>query len=156
MIYSFAPMEGVTSYIYRRIHARMFPGADVYYAPFIAPDGNGNYKISSFRDTLPENNPGLTLVPQLLCSSAAPFISVAKEFQALGYEEINLNVGCPSGTVVSKHKGSGMLRDLAALDSVLADIFASCPIRVSVKTRMGFADTAEFPATLIKNRVKTV
>ena len=105
MIYSFAPMEGVTSYIYRRIHARMFPGADVYYAPFIAPDGNGNYKISSFRDTLPENNPGLTLVPQLLCSSAAPFISVAKEFQALGYEEINLNVGCPSGTVVSKHKG---------------------------------------------------
>ena len=77
MIYSFAPMEGVTSYIYRRIHARMFPGADVYYAPFIAPDGNGNYKISSFRDTLPENNPGLTLVPQLLCSSAAPFISIA-------------------------------------------------------------------------------
>ena len=75
MIYSFAPMEGVTSYIYRRIHARMFPGADVYYAPFIAPDGNGNYKISSFRDTLPENNPGLALVPQLLCSSAAPFIS---------------------------------------------------------------------------------
>lgn len=146
MIYSFAPMEGVTSYIYRRIHARMFPGADVYYAPFIAPDGNGNYKISSFRDTLPENNPGLTLVPQLLCSSAAPFISVAKEFQALGYEEINLNVGCPSGTVVSKHKGSGMLRDLAALDEVLADIFSSCPIRVSVKTRMGFADTAEFPA----------
>ena len=146
MIYSFAPMEGVTSYIYRRIHARMFPGADVYYAPFIAPDGNGNYKIGSFRDTLPENNPGLKLVPQLLCSSAAPFISVAKEFQALGYEEINLNVGCPSGTVVSKHKGSGMLRDLAALDGVLADIFASCPIRVSVKTRMGFADTAEFPA----------
>lgn len=146
MIYSFAPMEGVTSYIYRRIHARMFPGADVYYAPFIAPDGNGNYKISSFRDTLPENNPGMTLVPQLLCSSAAPFISVAKEFQALGYEEINLNVGCPSGTVVSKHKGSGMLRDLAALDGILADIFAACPIRVSVKTRMGFADTAEFPA----------
>ena len=62
----FAPMEGITTHIYRRVHARLFGGADRYYAPFIAPDGSGNFRASSARDVLPENNTGIALVPQLL------------------------------------------------------------------------------------------
>ena len=145
---SFAPMEGVTGCIYRRIHAECFPGADVYYAPFIAPDSSGRFKGSALRELLPENNPGITLVPQLLCNAPEPFLAAARELADLGYGEVNLNVGCPSGTVVKKHKGAGMLADLDSLARCLDEIFASSPIPVSVKTRLGINSTGEFPAIL--------
>ncbi len=145
---SFAPMEGVTHSVYRVLHASRFPGADRYCAPFIAPDGTGRFKAGSLREILPENNAGLPLVPQLLVNAAGPFLAAARQLRELGYEEVDLNAGCPSGTVVSKHKGAGMLRDPGALDRILEEIFSACPIRVSVKTRMGFDSTAEFPALL--------
>lgn len=143
---SFAPMEGVTYSAYRRVHAELFPGADRYYAPFIAPDSTGRFKAGNLRDVLPENNEGITLVPQLLCNAPAPFLAVARELEAFGYREVNFNIGCPSGTVVAKHKGAGMLGDLRQLDDCLADIFSRCPLKVSVKTRLGLHSAAEFPA----------
>ena len=61
---------------------------------------------------------------------------------------MNLNVGCPSGTVVSKGKGSGMLRDPEALDRFLEEIFSKSPLAISVKTRLGIENSQEFPAIL--------
>ena len=143
---SFAPMEGVTYSIYRRLHAELFPGADRCYAPFIAPDSTGKFKAGNLRDVLPENNAGITLVPQLLCNAPAPFLAVARELEDLGYGEVNFNIGCPSGTVVAKRKGAGMLGDLRQLDDCLADIFSRCPLKISVKTRLGLHSAEEFPA----------
>ena len=145
---SFAPMEGVTGSIYRRVHTACFPGTDVYYAPFIAPDGTGRFKGSALREVLPENNRGIALVPQLLVNAPGPFLAAAQVLADLGYREVNLNVGCPSGTVVAKHKGAGMLADLQSLEHCLDEIFAACPIAVSVKTRLGLESTGEFPAVL--------
>jgi len=145
---SLAPMEGITYAACRLLHAELFPGAARYYAPFIAPDSAGRFKAGNLRDVLPENNAGLPLVPQLLVNAAAPFLAVAAELGDLGYEEVNLNLGCPSGTVVAKHKGAGLLSDPAALDAVLSDIFERCPLRVSVKTRLGLHSASEFPALL--------
>ncbi|MBQ9249093.1 MAG: tRNA-dihydrouridine synthase family protein [Oscillospiraceae bacterium] len=149
----FAPMEGITTYLYRRIHAEMFPGTDRYYAPFLAPDGQGNCRNSSLRDVLPENNTGVDLVPQILCNRPEAFLCLARLLADMGYREVNLNVGCPSSTVVPKHKGAGMLLDLNSLDDFLAEVFSRCPLRISVKTRLGLESTAEFPAVLeIYNR----
>ena len=145
---SFAPMEGVTSYLYRNVHAACFPGVDRYYSPFIAPDGSGRFKGAALRDILPENNRDLDLVPQVLCNTAEAFLAVSRELAAMGYREVNLNAGCPSATVVPKHKGAGMLSDLRSLDDFLADVFSHCELQVSVKTRMGLQSTAEFPAIL--------
>ena len=145
---SFAPMEGISSYIYRSLHARFFGGVEEYFAPFIAPDGNGSFKASSLRDILPENNRDINLVPQLLVNWPEPFIHVAGELAAMGYREVNLNIGCPSATVVAKHKGSGMLLDLAGLDACLNEIFSRSVPAVSIKTRMGMETTEEFPGIL--------
>lgn len=148
MYLEFAPMEGVTNHIYRRAHARFFPGADRYYAPFIAPDGSGRFKASALRDVLPENNVGIDLVPQILCGSAEAFLAVSAELSKLGYGEVNLNAGCPSATVVPKHKGSGLLADLGALDAFLYEVFSRSPVKVSVKTRLGLKSADEFPAIM--------
>lgn len=145
---SFAPMEGISSRLYRQTHARLFGGVEEYFAPFIAPDGSGKFKASALRDILPENNEGLRLIPQLLVNRPEPFLRVAEQLQELGYEEVNLNIGCPSGTVVAKHKGAGMLLDLRSLDDCLAEIFSRCPVAVSIKTRMGVERTEEFSKIL--------
>ena len=144
----FAPMEGVTSYLYRNVHAACFPGVDRYYSPFIAPDGSGRFKGAALRDILPEHNREIRLVPQVLCSRAEAFLAVSRELAAMGYREVNLNAGCPSGTVVPKHKGAGMLADLKSLDAFLSEVFSRCELKVSVKTRLGLESTAEFPAIL--------
>lgn len=148
MILSFAPMEGLTSAVYRRTHRALFPQADLYYSPFIAPDGRGEFKSSRLRDILGENNSGVPLVPQLLASQAEAFLGAARRIAELGYEEVNLNLGCPSATVVSKHKGAGMLRDPAQLDGFLADVFSRTPLAVSVKSRLGFSSPDEIDALM--------
>ena len=148
MLLSFAPMEGVTGADFRRVHRRLFPEADRYYAPFIAPDAAGRFKHSHLRALLPEANEGLPLVPQILTNSAPAFLCASRTLAELGYTEVDLNAGCPSGTVVGKHKGAGMLGDPAALDAFLDEVFSRTPVAVSVKTRLGLHSTAEFPALL--------
>lgn len=148
VILSFAPMEGVTGAAFRRVHRRLFPQADRYYAPFLAPDAQGRCKQSHWRALLPEANSGLPLVPQILTNSAEAFLGASRALAELGYPEVNLNAGCPSGTVVSKRKGAGMLGDPAALDAFLDTVFAHAPVAVSVKTRLGLRSAAEFPALL--------
>ena len=148
MQFYFAPMEGITTCHFRCLHARMFPGKQRYCAPFLAPDGSGKCRRNSLRDLLPENNPDALPIPQILCNRPEPFLTLARQLEALGYEEVDLNAGCPSATVVPKHKGAGMLLDLRSLDDFLAEVFSRCPLRISVKTRLGLESPAEFPAIL--------
>lgn len=153
MRYYFAPMEGLTDSIYRREHHRFFPGADRYYMPFLSPTvhrtlTNKEDRELPFGDTEP-----FCAVPQILTKVAEDFLWAAQVCQERGYGEVNLNLGCPSGTVVAKGKGSGMLRELDALDAFLDAIFAASPIPISVKTRLGLENPEEFPAILtILNR----
>lgn len=82
--------------------------------------------------------------PQLLTKDADDFVWTAGLLAELGYSEVNLNLGCPSGTVVAKGKGAGLLRDAEGLERFLQDICARSPLPVSVKTRLGLADVGEY------------
>ncbi len=145
MIYEFAPLEGITDAIYRRLHREFFGGADVYYAPFVSPTGEG-LTGKALRQLMPEENPGLHLVPQLLSKNSGDVLLALRRLRDLGYEEVNLNLGCPSGTVTAKGKGAAQLRDPAALGQFLEEIYAGAPCRVSIKTRIGVESPAEFEA----------
>ncbi len=139
-----APLEGLTSFVFRRAHARLYPGVAKYYSPFLAPAGPSLFSKRERRDVAPENNEGLVLVPQLLTRSAGDFIRAARELQALGYREINLNLGCPSGTVTAKGKGAGFLQYPEELDIFLENIFSKLRCRISIKTRLGMEEPEEF------------
>ena len=144
----FAPMEGITGYIYRKAHHTYFNHVDRYYSPFISANESGNFRKGERDDLLPENNPGLVLIPQLLTNKARDFIVYAGMIKEMGYGEINLNLGCPSGTVVAKSKGSGFLAKKAELDAFLYEIFAWGEMKISIKTRLGIAQPEEFYALL--------
>lgn len=148
MRYYFAPLEGITDSIYRRLHHKYFPGITRYYTPFFSPTVHRNLTPREARELPPVDTLPFSVVPQLLTKHADDFLWMARQCKDLGYAEVNLNLGCPSGTVTAKGKGSGMLTDLDALDSFLYDIFASAPLDISVKTRIGFHAKEEFPAIL--------
>lgn len=142
-----APLEGLTGYIYRNAHAKYFGKMDKYYTPFISPTMHKKLAPREKKDILPENNKGLYIVPQILTNKAEHFIDTAKILAEYGYEEINLNLGCPSGTVVAKGKGSGFLDERIKLDRFLDEIFNALDMKISIKTRLG-TDTEKDHAEL--------
>ncbi len=149
MIFSLAPMEGNTGHTFRRVHASCFGALDRYYTPFLPPPRVGSrFGGRAFKEIDPEVNRGLNVVPQLLTKNADEFVYAAGLFKDMGYAEVNLNLGCPSGTVVSKGKGSGALRDLEALDAFLGDVCERSPLPVSVKTRLGLESDDEYERIL--------
>ncbi|WP_394273230.1 tRNA dihydrouridine synthase [Butyricicoccus sp.] len=144
----FAPLEGITGYIFRNTYQEYFGGIDTYFSPFLGPNRDGGLRSGEINDILPEHNSGVRLVPQILTNDAAAFETVADRLREYGYEEINLNLGCPSGTVVAKKKGAGFLAEAELLEHFLDDIFARCCLRISIKTRIGMNSPEEFPALL--------
>lgn len=144
MKYYLAPMEGITGFIYRNSYEKFFGGIDKYFAPFVVPNSSKSLKTKELRDVLPENNEGINLVPQILTNDSEGFISTARKLKQLGYNEINLNLGCPSGTVVGKKRGSGFLDHKEELDKFLEEIFKIDDMKISIKTRLGMDKPEEF------------
>lgn len=135
-----APLEGITTYIFRNAYEHYYGGIDKYFAPFMAPADNCAMNPKEKRDVLPENNDGINLVPQILTCKSKHFIEATKVLMDMGYDEVNLNLGCPSGTVCSKKKGAGFLSETDDLDAFLEDIYGFAEqnkIKVSLKTRIG-------------------
>ena len=151
MEYYFAPMEGITGYIHRNVHHSLFPGISKYFTAFIAPGQKGKFSAREKNDILPDHNRGICTVPQLLTNNPQDFITTAMKLGEMGYREINLNLGCPSRTVVTKYRGSGFLAKPGELDAFFAEVFSACggegslgEMQISVKTRLGVEEPEEF------------
>ena len=151
MNYYVAPMEGLTDRVWRQAHQKWFafPGAPArYYAPFISPPENRVLIKKKMAELAPEATPGAPVIPQLLAKDGELAAWMIGQLRAMGYTEVNLNFGCPSGTVTAKGKGSGMLRSPEKLDAFLAAVFANAEGPISVKTRLGVEKPEEFAAIL--------
>lgn len=107
MKYYMAPMEGLTGYIYRNAYQKYFHDIDRYFTPFIT---NKKLDFKVKKDIDPEHNQGMEVVPQILTNQPDDFISIVNQLKQYGYDEVNLNLGCPSGTVVAKTEGLDFLQ----------------------------------------------
>lgn len=141
---SFAPMEGLTDSVYRRVHHECFPGTDLYYLPFISPTQHHRLTTREARELDPKSNTGVPCVPQVLTKDPELCLWFAKLAEDLGYREININAGCPSATVTAKGKGAGLLRNPDALRKFLDGVLTKSPLPVSVKTRIGYQSAEEW------------
>lgn len=133
-----APMEGVTNYIYRNAYHQFYHPMDKYFTPFISAKPNKRFSDKEIREVSPENNKGMYVVPQILTNNGDDFLETARILKEdFGYKEVNLNLGCPSGTVTAKGKGAGFLGEPEKLKSFFDRIFSKCEMEISVKTRIG-------------------
>ena len=145
MQFYMAPMEGLTGYIFRNAYEKHYGGIARYFTPFLT---NKKMNHRELNDILPEHNRGMEVVPQVLTNRADDFCCIAGQLREYGYETVNLNLGCPSGTVVAKNRGAGFLAFPDELDAFLDEIFSRCPSKISVKTRIGRDTPAEWERLL--------
>ena len=145
MKYYLAPMEGITTYIYRNAYNHYFGGIDKYFTPFIASKKMNRRELN---EILPEHNEGIDVVPQILTNRADEFLQITNKITEYGYTTVNLNLGCPSGTVTARKRGAGFLSVPDALDNFLYEIFDKSPLKISIKTRIGIATIEEWDRIL--------
>lgn len=141
MKFYLAPLEGITTFVYRNAFDKYYGHIDTYYTPFVA---NRKLKSRELADVLPENNKAMPLVPQILTNQADVFLEITRQLYDMGYNEVNLNLGCPSGTVVAKHRGAGFLEDPMKLEKFLDIIYDKSPLPISIKTRLGIDSLYEW------------
>ena len=146
MIIYFAPMEGITDGIFRRIHHRIFGGIDVYCLPFHKLTQSMSLLTREERDIAPEENEGLNVLPQALTRDPEQLSAWLYYVSECGYPCADLNLGCPSPTVTKRGRGSGLLQDPGYLRAFLDRVFSNTlPVSLSVKTRIGYENPEEWP-----------
>lgn len=139
----FAPLDGITKVVFRRVCTALRRCGPVFHS-LLSPTDQHILTQRDRRELDPEANGGLPLVPQVMTRRAPDFLWAAELVEQMGYQEVNLNLGCPSGTVTAKGKGSGFLADPDGLDRFFDEVFSHVHLPVSVKTRLGIQDPAEF------------
>ena len=93
----------------------------------------------------PDINVGIKVVPQLLTRRVEDFVWAARALADLGYDEVNLNLGCPAGTVGCQRERFGIFKGTGTTAALSDKIFdADLPIAISIKTRLGWSDEKEF------------
>lgn len=151
MKFYLAPMEGITGYIYRQAYNSCFKPMDRYFTPFLAPKHKSGFSSKELNDILPEHNQGMEVIPQILTSDPEDFLDTAVKLKKYGYTEVNLNLGCPSGTVAAKGKGAGFLKDTEKLARFLGEVSEGMErenLHFSIKTRVGVESEEEFQTLL--------
>jgi len=141
-----APMHGATDYIYRNIYHAHFSGIDLAISPFINALPDEKLKKSQVKGILPENNHGMSVIPQILGSNADDFIFLANYLHDLGYKDVNWNLGCPYRMIVKRKRGAGILPHPDLVAEFLDKVIPAIPLKLSVKLRLGLNDTEEIDA----------
>ncbi|MDY3817281.1 MAG: tRNA-dihydrouridine synthase family protein [Candidatus Limiplasma sp.] len=144
----FAPLDGVTDALFRRVHFQTFSGVDKYFIPFVSPSQSMSFTVRENTELSPRANAGVPVVPQVLARDADLAVAMTRFLRDAGYGEVNLNLGCPSGTVTGKGKGAAMLRNLEELRRFLDRVYANAALPVSIKTRIGFDTDENWPRLL--------
>jgi tRNA-dihydrouridine synthase B len=143
-----APIRGLTDALFRTTLHHHFRGFDAAVAPFINPQRKSLYDDRSLRDVLPENNPGLTVVPQLLHTDPEDFLALVDRLADLGYRLVNWNLGCPAPMVARKKRGSGLLPYPEEILALLRAVLPHPRVELSLKTRLGYHEPGELSALL--------
>ncbi len=133
-----APMAGVTDTVFRRF-IRNLGGCGLIMTEFTSADGvlrdkrmRGRY-LHFYNDEHP-------ISAQLFGSNPAVLADAARMVEDLGFDLVDLNLGCPAKKVVKCNGGSGLLRDLPLIGDIFRAVRAAVKIPFTVKFRAGWND----------------
>lgn len=133
-----APMSGITDTVFRRF-IRNLGGCGLIMTEFTSADGmlrdkrmRGRY-LHFYEDEHP-------ISAQLFGSNSQVMADAARMVEGLGFDLVDLNLGCPAKKVVKCNGGSGLLRDLPAIGRIFQAVRAAVKIPFTVKFRLGWSD----------------
>jgi tRNA-dihydrouridine synthase B len=134
-----APMAGVTDTVFRRF-IRNLGGCGLIMTEFTSADGvlrKKDQKAKRYLHFYEDEHP---ISAQLFGSSPQVMAEAAKMVEGLGFDLVDLNLGCPAKKVVKCNGGSGLLRDLPAIGRIFEAVRAAVSIPFTVKFRAGWND----------------
>lgn len=142
-------MQDVTDPAFMRTLARIGSLPDLLVTPYFRSTPTTCALSEQNLRCICGNETGVPILAQLAGSDAAALVRDARMLDTPATAGINLNAGCPSPLVNRHGAGAGLLRDLPNFRSILQALRRTVPAgRFSVKCRLGWADTAEFPELL--------
>ena len=139
---AFAPLQGYTDCIYRRAHHECVGGVDEYYTPFVRIE-HGEIRKKDLRDIDHERNAGVPTVPQVIAKDGDEFARLCDAVQGLGWNRIDLNMGCPFPMQVKDGRGSGLLQHPDRVGEIAREMQNRKDVQFSVKMRLGQESTDE-------------
>ncbi len=144
-----APLQGYTDYVWRNAHRKVYGDCIWrYYSPFMRLE-KGDFRKKDLRDISHEyNNIDVRLVPQLLSCRHVDAVKIVDKIAEMGYEEVDVNLGCPFPPVTRKHQGAGMLPYADEVMALFKALSAIANVRYSVKMRLGMESADEWEAIL--------
>ena len=143
----FAPLQGYTDDVYRRIHHELMGGIHTYYTPFLRMEGGG-VRSKDMRDIRPEFNEGVPVVPQIIVKSMKEFEFLTKIVEEKGYNRVDINMGCPFPLQAKHGRGSGLLAHVDIIEEIAKAIASKSELKFSVKMRLGWENTDEWRPVL--------
>ena len=147
---SFAPLQGFTDRVYRKVFAQHFQGIDKFFIPYIEYQNDGSIKLQHQREIQPIED--IVQVPQVLCNIHDHLFSLANYLKDYGYKEVNWNLGCPYPMVAKRKKGSGLLPNPSEIEEILTKWYQNPPLELSIKLRLGYENANEiFPVIEVMN-----
>lgn len=149
----FAPLQGYTDDVYRRIHHTLVGGINTYYTPFLRMEG-GSVRSKDMRDIRPEFNNDIPVVPQIILKSMKEFEFLTGVVEEKGYTRIDINMGCPFPMQAKHGRGSGLLSKVNIIEEMAQEIGRKTHLKFSVKMRLGWEDKDEWrPVLEILNQI---
>ncbi len=144
MVY-FAPLQSYTTLPYYFAFESQIGGINKYFTPFYRKNKQGFFE---FEKQLFAHK-AIHIIPQVLTNNRNDLTIFAKEMINRGFDEINLNIGCPFPMVTNRHLGSGLLPYPNEIKDMLEGFYShDLPIKLSVKTRLGWQDSKEIQAVI--------
>jgi tRNA-dihydrouridine synthase B len=134
-----APMAGVTDTVFRRF-IRNLGGCGLIMTEFTSADGvlrKKDQKAKRYLHFYEDEHP---ISAQLFGSDPNVMAEAARMVEGLGFDLVDLNLGCPAKKVVKCNGGSGLLRDLPAIGRIFEAVRAAVTIPFTVKFRAGWSD----------------
>ncbi len=137
-----APLQGITDARFRLQHHRLYGGIDCYYTPFVRLV-QGGLRDKDRRDILPERNRDVPTVPQVIAKDRDEFAHLCDLLQHLGWNRIDLNMGCPFPMQYHSGRGSGLLPKPDCVAKILEEMKRRPEVSFSVKMRLGLTNKSD-------------
>ena len=149
-----APLQGYTEAAWRSFHTRLFGGIDEYFTPFLRVE-KGEVRRSDLRDILSPLNDGVKITPQIIFGNVDEFRLLADTLSELGFDRVDINMGCPFPPQVHHGRGAGLISNTELLEAVSEEISQRPHITFSIKMRLGAVSVDEWRRAMpIINRMQ--
>ncbi len=157
-IFLLAPMDGVTDTVFRQI-VLSAGKPDVLFTEFVPVDGLVSKGYERILESLKYTKEERPLVVQIWGSDPEKFFQVAEMLSKMGFDGIDINMGCPDKSVVKKGAGSALINSpKLSVEIIEAAIKGAGGLPVSVKTRIGFdtIDIENWVTTLLQTPISAL